>query len=171
MKPRAAPITSAIRRLVREMDRTATLTRVAPMNDLVAQVLVQERLMTTLVGGFSLLALVLAAVGLSGVIAQSVTRRTQEIGIRVALGATRGQVLGLVLGQGLALTGVGVALGLGLASIATRSLQAVLYDVSATDARIFLAAPIVVGLVALVASYLPARRAASIDPIAALRAE
>jgi len=167
----AASIVPAVRRALREMDPSVSLVRAASLDDLVSGTLMLERALATLVAAFSLLALALAAVGLYGVVAQSVTRRTREIGVRMALGATRGQVLGLVLGQGLGLTGGGVALGLLLSAAGTRWLEALLYGVSATDARVFLAVTLVVGLVALVASYVPARRAVSIDPIAALRAE
>jgi len=167
----AASIAPAVRRTLRETDPSVSLVRVGSLADLVSGTLTLERIVTTIVVAFSLLALALAAVGLYGVVAQSVTRRTQEIGVRMALGATRGQVLRMVLGEGLAMTGVGLVLGLALAAAATRSLEALLYGVSATDVRVFLAVAAALGLAALAASYVPARRAVSIDPIAALRAE
>jgi len=129
------------------------------------------RMASTLTGIFGLTALLLAAIGLYGVMSQAVIRRTREIGIRMALGAGRGAVLRLMLRQGLLLTLLGVALGLLAALSLTRLLQALLHDVSATDPLTFLAVTLSLLGVALLASYIPARRAMKVDPLTALRHE
>jgi putative ABC transport system permease protein len=120
---------------------------------------------------FAGLALVLAAVGIYGVMAYSVNRRTREIGIRVALGATAAQVRGLVVGQGMVLTAIGVLVGLAGSLAATRLMAALLFGVKATDAQTFALIPLVLLAVGLFASYLPARRATRVDPMIALRQE
>jgi putative ABC transport system permease protein len=124
-----------------------------------------------LLGIFGALALVLAAVGLYGVMAYTVTERTREIGIRLALGAERGQILLLVLKQGLGLVAVGALLGVGAGWLALRMLTNLLYEVSVVDPLTFVAMPMLLFLVALVACYLPARRAMKVDPLVALRCE
>jgi len=125
----------------------------------------------TLLAGFAALALVLTAVGLYGVMAYSVVQRTRELGIRLALGASREAVLRGVLGRGLGLVGAGIGVGLVGAFAFTRVLRALLYGVSATDPAVF---ALIIGLLALVgvtSSYLPARRATRVDPMVAIRAE
>ena len=117
------------------------------------------------------IALVLSAVGLYSVIAYSVTQRTREIGVRVALGADHRSVARLVVGAGLRLTTIGLIVGLGAALASTRLLSGLLYGVSPADPASFVLIALLVGVIALLASYLPARRAVRIDPIAALRAE
>jgi putative ABC transport system permease protein len=123
------------------------------------------------VGGFALCALVLAAIGIYGVIAYSVAQRTQEIGIRMALGAQRSTVVGAVVVEGLRLAVVGTALGIAGAFLATRLLSSLLFSVKATDATTFAAGPVILISVALIASVLPACRAAMVDPVIALRHE
>ncbi len=129
----------------------------------------QRRLIMVLLVLFAGVALLLAMVGIYGVIAYSVVQRTQEVGIRRALGAQRSDILRLVIGQGLGLTLVGVAMGIGGAFVLTRVLKSFLFHVSATDPAAFVGITLVFVIVALAASYIPARRAASIDPMAALR--
>ena len=120
---------------------------------------------------FAALALVLAAVGLYGVMAFNVANRTREIGIRMALGAQAGDVLGLVLCQGGKLVGLGVVFGLGGAFGVTQLMKTLLFHIQPTDPATYLAAPLLLGLVSLLACWLPARRAARVDPMVALRYE
>ena len=136
--------------------------------------MVMERLFAKLLSLFGLLAQLLAAVGLYGVLAWSVSRRTHEIGIRMALGAQRGDVLRMVLRQGMALTLTGVALGLAGAYVLVKyleSLTRMLYGVSPTDPLTFGGTAVLLTLVALLACYIPARRATKVDPMVALRYE
>ena len=133
--------------------------------------LAPTRFAMALITSFGVLALVLSAVGLYGVIAYSVTQRRREIGVRVALGAEPSAVVGIVVGDGLRLAGVGVVIGAALAAAATRVLEAMLYGVSPTDPVTFAAVAVVVAAVALVASYVPARRVLRIDPAETLRAD
>lgn len=130
-----------------------------------------SRMASTLTGLFGLTALLLAAIGLYGVMSYAVSCRTREIGIRMSLGAERGNVLWLILKQGLLLTGFGIAMGIGAALLLTRLLQSLLYGVGATDPATFTAIPLLLAGVALLACYLPARRATRIDPMVALRCE
>jgi putative ABC transport system permease protein len=148
-----------------------TPVRVRSLTAQVEKSLIQERMMATLASGFGALALVLAAIGLYGLLAYAVARRTSEIGIRMALGAQRGQVVGLVLRQTCALTGIGIALGLSGAAVVTRSLAGMLFGLTPLDPVTFIAASFMFAVVALLASYLPARRAAKVDPLVALRYE
>jgi ABC-type antimicrobial peptide transport system permease subunit len=124
-----------------------------------------------LVGAMGVIGLVLAAIGLFGVISYSVTRRTREIGVRMALGANRGDVMRLVLARASLLAGIGIAAGVGLALAVGSTLSSVLYGVSVRDPLTFVAATTTMALVALLAAAIPARRAVTVDPIHALRAE
>ena len=144
---------------------------VTGMEQLVSDSMAQRRFSMFLFGIFAAVALVLASVGLSGVMAYSVTQRTHEIGVRMALGASRGQVLRLVVGQGMILSAVGLGLGVAGALAATRLMAKLLFGVGATDPTTFVVIALVLGLVALVASYLPARLATRVDPMIALRYE
>jgi ABC-type antimicrobial peptide transport system permease subunit len=124
-----------------------------------------------LLGSFSFVALILAALGIYGVMANAVSQRTNEIGIRMALGARVGDVLRLVLARGLVLTGLGLSLGLAGSLAVTRLLRSFLQDISPTDPCTFAVLPCVLGALSLLACYLPARRAARVDPMVALRYE
>jgi putative ABC transport system permease protein len=161
----------SIRRALTQVDPRLASARIAPMSDLVAGSLAEPRFNMLLLSGFAFLALVLAAVGTYGVIAYGVVQRTREIGVRLALGAQPGQVVGAVVGQGLGLACVGVGLGLAGAWGATRVLTGLLFEVTPTDPATLGAGALLLTVVTAVASYLPARRAARIDPVAALRAD
>jgi ABC-type antimicrobial peptide transport system permease subunit len=129
----------------------------------------QRRLLVILLGSFALVALLLALIGIYGIIAYSVAQRTQEMGIRRALGARQNDILGLVMGQALRLALTGIAVGIAAAFGLTRLMTAVLFHVTPTDPATFVAVALLFLLVALAASYIPARRATRIDPMAALR--
>jgi putative ABC transport system permease protein len=124
-----------------------------------------------LIGAFAMLALLLAAVGIYGVIAYSVSQRTQEIGVRMALGAGRWDVLRMILGQGAILAAIGIAIGLAGALALTRLLADLLFSVQPTDPATFVAVSMLLAVVSVCAGFLPARRATRIDPLAALRWE
>src|SRR5262249_9352945 len=141
------------------------------VRDRIDQSLVQERLIATLCLFFCLLALLLAGIGLYGVMSYDVVRRTREVGIRTALGAGRGDVLALVLRHGMVLAGIGVGLGLPAALGLTRLLSNLLYGVKPGDPLTVAGVSLLLLLIALVASWLPARRAAKVDPMVALRQE
>jgi predicted permease len=144
---------------------------VRPLTAQVEQTLVEERLMAKLAGGFGALGLMLASVGLYGLLAYSVVRRTKEIGVRMALGAQRGAVVWLVARRALGLVIAGVAVGLPLAWLLSRKVQSMLFGLTANDAGVMAAAVASMGGAGLVAAYLPARRAARVDPMTALRHE
>jgi len=135
------------------------------------EALARERLAAALATLFGAFALGLAAMGLYGVVAYNVTRRTAEIGVRMALGARPGDVLRLVVGQTLAMTGVGIAIGVALALLAARGIGAHLYGIGASDPRAMLGAAAVLALAGAAAAVVPGRRAARIDPTEALRAD
>lgn len=165
---------TAIRQAVREVDRNLPLTDVKTQDEQADETLAMERLFAKLFGLFGLLAQTLAAVGLYGVLAWSVTQRRHEIGIRVALGASRGHVMRMVLRQGMTLTLLGAVLGLAGAYVLAKklpSLSHMLYGVEATDPKTFGVNTVLLMLVALVACYIPARRATKVDPLVALRCE
>jgi ABC-type antimicrobial peptide transport system permease subunit len=130
-----------------------------------------ERIAVTFAGSFGLLALVLAAVGIYGVVAYTTRQRTHEIGIRIALGAGRGAIMRQVLRQGLLLTAAGLAAGIIVSIILTRFLRSVLFGVGPTDILTFATVALVLSAVAIFATLLPARRAAAVDPVQALRTE
>jgi predicted permease len=162
---------AAMRAALRELDPQLPLWDPAPMTRHVTRATAGERFSMVLLGAFGLLALVLAAVGVYGVIAHTVTGRTREIGVRLALGARPAGVLGLVFRQGFAIVGPGLAIGVVGAVAATRVLQTQLYEVSASDPGTLLSAAAVLGAVAAAAVWLPARRAARVHPMEALRYE
>ena len=160
-----------VRGEVRALDRDLPLDRLKSMQQVVSDSIAGARLVSSILGGFALFALALAALGIYGVIAYSVSQRTHEIGIRVALGASRGNVLTLVVRKGLLLSLAGVAIGVPAALAASRVTASLLYGVSPRDVTVFAGVPVVLVVVSLAASYIPARRAAKVDPIQALRAE
>jgi putative ABC transport system permease protein len=141
------------------------------MSDIVADSLVRPRFLSMLLGAFSAIALSLAAIGIYGVMAYSVAQRTQEIGVRVALGATTRNVLSMVVGEGLKMTVFGLAVGLTGAVLLTRVMASLLFEVSATDPLTFVMVGISLTVVGLLACFVPARRAAKVDPMVALRYE
>jgi predicted permease len=161
----------AIRDLVRQLDPQAVLFYVASMEDVVASTISRPRLYATLLGIFSAVGLGLAVIGIYGVMAYLVTQRTREIGIRVALGARRAQVIGLVVKQSAVLTVAGIVIGLAGAAMLSRYLEGLLFGVSPLDPMTFAAAAALFALAALAAAYGPARRATAVDPLVALRAE
>ncbi|PYX50759.1 MAG: ABC transporter permease, partial [Acidobacteria bacterium] len=164
-------IASAIRQSAEKVTSSAVLYDVRPMEEIVARSISTQRMTMFLLGIFSALALVLSAVGIYGVISYLTGQRTHEIGVRVALGASDGDVLRMVLGQGLEITLMGVAIGLAAAFGLTRLITTLIYGVRTTDPITFLSVAILLSGVALFACYLPARRAMRVDPIVALRYE
>jgi putative ABC transport system permease protein len=161
----------AVRRQVRERESNQPIFDVMTMERRLAESVAPRRFQTLLFGLFAAVALVIATVGIYGVISYAVSHRTHEIGIRMALGARGADVLRMVIWRGLSLTLVGVALGLMAALALTRVMKSLLFNVSATDPATFaLIALLLVG-VALIASYIPARRATKVDPLQALRHE
>jgi putative ABC transport system permease protein len=164
-------LTTAARDEINRLDPTLPVTKVSTMEQRVATAMAPSRFRTTLIALFAAVALILACVGIYGVISYSVTQRTHEIGIRIALGAQRRNVLQLVLGQGAFLAVIGVVLGLGGAFALTRLMAGLLFGVTPTDAAIFTFVPLGLTAIALLASYLPARRATKVDPLVALRYE
>jgi len=164
-------LVGAIRHQVQELDHEQPIDGVATVEELLATSLSQSRFSTLLLGVFAGVALILAAVGLYGVMAYRVEQRTHEIGIRLALGAQSGDVLKLVVRQGLMLAIAGIAIGLGAALIITRVMTSLLYGVTATDPFTFAIIPVVLTGAALAASFIPARRAMKVDPMIALRYE
>ena len=164
-------LTAVVRARVLALDRDQPVTGVQSMDEVLETGAAQPRFTTCLLGGLSATAFLLSMVGIYGVIAYSVAERTQEMGIRIALGADGRDILRLVLGHGLLLAGTGIAIGLAAAFALTRLMATLLYHVSVTDPLTFIAGPVLFAVVALMASYLPARRAMRVDPVIALRSE
>ncbi|HEY5219818.1 MAG TPA: FtsX-like permease family protein, partial [Gemmatimonadaceae bacterium] len=167
----ATRMLAALRSLVRSVNPHAVIAEARSERSILDDNLASPRFSTTLMIVFAGLALLLAAVGLYGLVAYAVSQRTHEIGVRVALGAGAGGVSRLIIGEGVRLAVAGVVIGLAAALAATRLLSALLYGVSPTDPLVFLTIPVVLVVTALFATYLPARRAARVDPVIALRAE
>jgi putative ABC transport system permease protein len=167
----ASSVAAGIRQAVRSIDKSLPVTDIEPLNDALGQSISQERFRTFLLASFSAIALVLAAVGIFGVISYAASQRTHEIGIRIALGAERHDVLRLILGQGTKLALSGLGIGVVAAFLLTRLMSSLLYSVSATDPLTFASVAIILLGVALTACYIPARRAMRVDPIVALRHE
>ncbi|HXG68904.1 MAG TPA: ABC transporter permease [Blastocatellia bacterium] len=166
-----ASVIAAARSQAQLLDRDLPVYDIKPMEERLSESVAQPRFNTLLLTIFAAVALALAVVGIYGVMSYSVTQRTHEIGIRMALGAGRGDVLRLVVGQGMALALVGVGVGLAGAYFLTRWLESLLFGVTATDPATFAAISLLLVAVALFASYIPARRATKVDPMVALRHE
>jgi predicted permease len=166
-----AGVANAIRQQVLAVDESMPIYEVSTMDQLLSNSVLQPRLNLTLLVAFAVLALGLAAVGIYGVMAYTVTQRTREFGIRIALGAQRGDVLKHVLREGALLAVIGLGLGLAFSVSATRLIATLLFGVKPTDPLTFAAAAVILTSVALTACYIPARRATRVDPVVALRCE
>ena len=166
--PRAWSTT--VRQVLRDADHNAILERLVPLADPLAVTVSEPRFAAAVLVSFALLAVTLASVGLYGVLSYTVSRRERELGVRAALGATRGVLVGLVLREGLTVTGIGIGLGLLGALAVTRFMQGALFGVTPFDVVSFVAAPLVLSPVAALACWIPSMRAASVDPAKALRA-
>ena len=154
-----AAVIPQVRHAITRADPNAALDAIMPMDSLVANSVARQRFYAVMLAVFAAVAALLAAIGIYGVLAYSVVERTREIGLRMALGARRRQVLGLVLGRGLSCAAIGIALGLAGAAAGTRYLQAMLYGITPLDGRTFAMVAVAFAAVAALASYLPARRA------------
>jgi putative ABC transport system permease protein len=164
-------LTAAIRREIQSIDPDQPVARVRTLDQVVSESVAPRRLSVVFLGIFAGVAVLLAAVGTYGVISYFVVQRTHEIGVRVALGAQTRDVLMLIIGHAMRLVGIGMLAGFILALLSTRALSALLYNVSAFDWATFIAVPLVLGAVALVASYIPALRAMRADPMVTLHTE
>ena len=160
---------NVVREKVRGLDRDQPISAIRTMDELLDEEVGQRRLVVMLLGSFAGVAMLLAVIGIYGVISYSVTQRVQELGIRRALGAGQGDILRLVMGQGLGLTLAGIAIGIGGGLALTRVMASLLFQVSATDPATFFGIGALFVIVALAATYIPARRATRVDPMAALR--
>jgi putative ABC transport system permease protein len=156
---------------IRAIDSEQPVSAMRTMEQVLAESIWKPRFHTTLLGIFAGVALILAAVGIYGVMSYSVTQRTHELGIRMALGARPRDVIRLVVGQGLLLAFIGIAIGLGAAIVITRVMKSFLFEVSATDPVTFAVISLLLMATALLANYIPARRATKVDPMIALRYE
>jgi putative ABC transport system permease protein len=167
----ASSLTSLIRGAALELDPTQAVYEQKTMEQVLGDMTAKRRFNMILFGIFAAIALILAAVGIYGVISYTVAQRTHEIGVRIALGASGGDVVKLILKQGLLLAAVGVAIGVGAGLLLTRLMESLLYGISATDPLTFVAVSAVLLLIALVSCLIPARRATRTDPMVALRYE
>jgi predicted permease len=162
---------TALRRELRDLDPGLPLARIRTMDEVVSAAQSRPRFLTLLLTSFASVALILAAVGIYGVISYSVAQRTREFGVRMALGAQRGDVLGIVLGRGMLLTAIGIIVGLGGALVLTRFLSTLLFGIAPTDPITFATVSLLLSGVAFLACYIPARRATKVNPMVALRYE
>ena len=165
-----AAVTSSVRRVLTQLDPTVPA-RMSTFSQVFSESLNNRRFNLTLVGVFALAALVLAMVGVFGVLAYSVAQRTQEIGVRIALGATPGGILKMVLGQGLLTVAIGLIVGLAGSLLLTRTMRSMLFEISPNDPITIVGIALLLLLIAMLASYIPARRATRVDPMIALRYE
>jgi ABC-type antimicrobial peptide transport system permease subunit len=164
-------LANAVRHAIQSVDTNQPIDDIFPLDDLIDTDLAPRRTQAALVGGLALLALVIASVGIYGVMAYLVSQRTQEMGIRMALGAQRRGVVMLILSRGAKITLLGIAVGICAAAGVTRLMQSLLFEVSAVDPLVLVAVSTLLIVVGLVACILPAYRAASLDPVRALRTE
>jgi cell division protein FtsX len=165
-----AAVSASVRRVLSQLDPTVPV-KIDTFNRVFSESLNSRRFNLLLVGVFALAALLLAIVGVFGVLAYSVAQRTREIGVRIALGATRGKILMMVLGQGLITVAIGVAIGLAGSLLLTRTMRSMLFEVSPNDPLTIVGITLLVTLIAMLASYIPAHRATRVDPMIALRYE
>jgi putative ABC transport system permease protein len=161
----------AVRRVIAQVDPEQPVSGLRTMDEIVDLNVADRQQQMTLLGAFAGLALLLASIGLYGVLSYSVTQRSREIGLRMALGASAASVIRMIVGRGLALTGIGLVIGLVTALAATRAMKNLLYGVAATDPLTFSAVAALLGIIALIACWAPARRASRVDPITVLREE
>jgi putative ABC transport system permease protein len=166
-----AGVAAAVTDVIHKADPTLPVTHVMSMDALLSDSVSPRRFSALLIGAFAVLALILAAVGIYGVMSYTVSQRTQEIGIRMALGAQPRDVQGMILGHSVKLTVIGVGLGLAGAFALVRFLRSLLFGVGAYDAVTFIGVPLLLATVAIAAAYVPARRAVRVDPLVALRYE
>jgi putative ABC transport system permease protein len=162
---------ATVRREIARIDRDQPIADVRTMEERIGRSLAGRRFNMVLLASFASLALTLAAIGIYGIAAYSVTERTHEIGVRLALGAQRRDVMTMILAQGMAMTAIGTAIGVASALLLARVMSSLLFGVSAADPVTFAAIPVLLAAVAFVACYVPARRATRVDPLVALRAE
>jgi putative ABC transport system permease protein len=164
-----AALAGGLRQAVNDVDRDQPLARVRTMEDAMAESVTQPRLRTILLALLSAIALILSLIGVYGVMAYSVSERTHEIGVRIALGASPAEIRALIMSEGTRLAAVGIAIGVAGALAMSRALSALLFGISATDPITFVIAAAALALAALAAAYAPARRAGRIDPVVLLR--
>jgi putative ABC transport system permease protein len=166
-----AALVGVVRNIIQEVDPDQPISNIATMSQLLGEEAAQRRLGMLMLVAFSALALLLAAIGIYGVLAYFVTQHTNEIGVRMALGASQQNILLMILRRGMGLTLLGVAVGLAASFAITRLMSSLLFEVRAVDPLTFMLAPVVIGIAALCASFIPARRAIKVDPLVALRYE
>jgi putative ABC transport system permease protein len=167
----AMALSASIRAAIQSVDPSLPIARARTLDEVIGASLTQRKFNMTLLVVFAGIALVLAVAGIYGTVAYAVAQRTQEIGIRVALGASTGEVLRLVLADALKPVVAGLVLGMGAAFALTRALDRLVYGISTTDTMTFVTLPLLLGLIAMIASWLPALRATRVDPMIALRAD
>ena len=165
------PLVPAIVRAVQSVDKDARIADIQTVAQILSDSSAEPRFQTALVGSFGILGFILAIIGIYGVISYSVVQQTHEIGVRMALGAQRGDILHMILREGMLLAITGIAIGIGGALALTRVLRSMLFEIEPTDPATFVGVAIFLTIAALAACYIPARRATRVDPMAALRHE
>jgi putative ABC transport system permease protein len=164
-------LTTVVRQAIHQIDPDEATSTFRTMGDVVSTSAATDRFNTLLLGAFAAIALLLTAAGIFGVLSYLVTQRTREIGLRMALGAQPKDVLGVIVGHGMRLVLVGLCIGVAGALVVTRWMSSVLFDVTPTDPLTFVVVAALLGIVAFLAAYVPARRAMRVDPMVALRYE